>query len=277
MEIMNNQIIKSRILNYYTIIHGTSTKTLGNMSLARDIDGEALKNLQIFFNKLGIDYENCQIIFPKLKHSANVALVSKGQMSGVVSLEQNSSEILKLKKFSGINPPIDFIADPEEGIDACISNSKNLFIAMLPADCAPVFLFDPITDYYALIHAGVLGAFSKISLNTISCMSEWCSTKPENLICYIGPSISSKQYKLKESGLWNKVLKKRVDEKIAENFNLKYFLKDQLIGAGVKSKNIEICPLCTATNNDLFFSNYVAKSVEEKQLQGRHMSIIGLK
>jgi len=274
---MNNQIIKSEKLNSQKITHGTSTKSFGNMSIARDLDGKARENRQKFFNELCIDSQECQIVFPKLKHSANVALISGDQQKGVISLEQNSPEIIKLKKFSGINPPADFIADPETGIDACISNSKHLFIAMMPADCAPVFLFDPITKYYALVHAGVLGAFSKIASNTISCMKDWCSVKPENLICYIGPSISSNVYRLKESGLWNKVLKNEVSEKIADSFDLKLFLKDQLIKAGVLNQNIEICPLCTVINSDLLFSNYSVKSVEEKQAQGRHMSMIGQK
>ncbi len=274
---MNNQIIKSEKLDNQRITHGISTKFFGNMSMLRDINGTACENQKKFFNTLGIDSKECQIFFPKLKHSANVALISSSQQNGVIPLGQNSPEIIKLKKFSGINPPADFIADPETGIDACMSNSKHLFIAMMPADCAAIFLFDPVTNYYALIHAGVLGAFSKITLNTINCMTNWRSVKPKNLICYIGPSISSKVYKLKKSGLWNKVLKNEVSEKIAETFDLKLFLRDQLIEAGVRNENIEISPLCTATNNNLLFSNYSVKSVEKKQAQGRHMCVIGQK
>jgi len=272
---MKNQIIKSEKLSEHEIIHGNSTKFFGNMSISKDMDGKTDENRRKFWNKLGLNYKKSQIIFPELKQSANVALISGKQTGAITLLKQNSPEIIKLKKFPGINPPADYITNPETGIDACISNSKNLFIAILPADCAPVFLFDPLTNYYALIHAGVLGAFSNIVANTISCMKDWCATDPQNLICYIGPAISAKAYNLKKSGLWDKTLKNKIEEKTADNFDLKLFLKGQLINAGLKDKNIEISSLCTATNQDQFFSNHSAKLIAEKQIQGRHMSIIG--
>ncbi|MEI7451636.1 MAG: polyphenol oxidase family protein [Candidatus Falkowbacteria bacterium] len=272
---MKNHVIKSQNLSVYNIIHGTSTKFFGNMSINRDLTGFTPINRQKFFDALGINPKKSQIIFPGLKQSSNIALIYNVGNKGVTYLKQNSPEIVKLKKFPGLNSKVDFIADPESGIDACISNSPNLFIAILPADCAPVFLFDCVTGYYALIHAGVLGALSNIIFNTIKCLNEWCGTKTENLIAYIGPAISAASYDLKKSGLWHKVLREVVDEKIVENFDLKLFIQDQLLEIGVKEKNIEVSNLCTATNSDLLFSNYSAKSIAEKQSQGRHMSIIG--
>ena len=272
---MKNHLIKSQKLSVYNIINGTSTKFFGNMSLKRDLTGFAPINRRKFFDALGIDPKKCQIVMPTLKQSSNVALISNVGHKGLTYLEQDSPEIIKLKKFPGLNVKVDFISDPEIGIDACISNSPDLFMAILPADCAPVFLFDCVTGYYALIHAGVLGAFSDVVPNTIDCMKSWCGTKTNNLIAYIGPAISAAAYDLKKSGLWQKVLKEVVDERLVDNFDLKLFLRDQLLELGVKDKNIEVSDLCTATNSDLLFSNYSAKSITEKQTQGRHMSLIG--
>jgi YfiH family protein len=274
----NGTIIRSERLSGLGVINGTSTKEFGNMSLSRDIDGKAKENRLKFFDALGVSPERSEIVFPRLLHSANVALVeASGQRRGIVSLDQASPELLDLKKFSGINPPADFIGNPQEGIDACVIRSEHLFIAMMPADCAPVSLYDPTTGHYGMIHAGVLGAFSRIVPNTVRCMAEWCGTKPGDLVCYIGPAIGPEVYRLKQSGLWEKVLKGKVDEEVAEGFDLKLFLRDQLLEMGAQSDNIEVSPLCTATNHELLFSNYSAKSVDEKQRQGRHMSVIGKK
>lgn len=275
---MKKQIIKSKKLEKLGITHGTSTKSFGNIAMARDVDGRTDSNRLAFFGQLGIDIKKHLIIFPKLTHSSNVALVSsESERQGIISLDKNSPETKKVMEFRGINPPVDFIPNPEAGIDACVSKAERTFIAMMPADCAPIFIYDLATSYYALIHAGVLGAFSSIAANTIFCMEAWCSSKAENLVCYIGPSISAQAYKLKQSGLWNKVLKGRVDERTADNFDLKLFLRNQLINKGVNENNIEISPFCTAVNQDLFFSNYTVKSIKEKQMHGRHMAVTGKK
>ncbi len=274
---MRENIIKAKLLDCPAITHGTSTKFFGNMSINRDTNGFAPINRAKFFTALGIDKQKSYIVFPKIKQSANVALISTTGLSSITYLEQDSPAIIKLAKFPGINPPADYISNPEFGIDACISNSPHLFIAMLPADCAPVFLFDPVTGYYALVHAGVLGAFSGIVGNTINCLKTWCAVEAKNIIAYIGPAISATAYNLKSSGLWQQVLQDKVPAALAENFDLKLFLHQQLISAGVEDTNIEVSVLCTALSDDLFFSNYSAKTIEEKQTQGRHMSIIGKK
>jgi len=272
---MIDQIITSHKLTEFKVVNGTSTKSFGNMSITRDLDDSARDNRGKFFNRLGIDHRSSVVLFPNLRHSANIALVSRSRRNGCVDLTQRSPEIMRIKKMPGINPPKDYILHPESGIDACISKSDSLFIAMALADCAPVMFYDLITGCYALVHAGVLGAFSGIVKNTIKCMEDWCDAKPPNLICYIGPCITSRAYNLKKSGLWNVVLSNVVKKDVAENFDLKTFLSEEVKMAGLKKNNIEISPFCTATSEDMFFSNYRVASKAAKIKQGRHISIIG--
>ena len=100
---MKNHVIKSQNLSVYNIIHGTSTKFFGNMSINRDLTGFTPINRQKFFDALGINPKKSQIIFPGLKQSSNIALIYNVGNKGVTYLKQNSPEIVKLKKFPGLN------------------------------------------------------------------------------------------------------------------------------------------------------------------------------
>lgn len=276
MEQEKRAIIKSSLLVSDGITHGVSTKPMGNMSFGRDYDGTAVKNLKNFLELLDIQADKDTILFLNLTHSANVALVKKVEgRNGRVVLSQNSPEIVRLAKFQGINPPSDYVSRPEEGIDACISKSPGLLLAILPADCAPIFLYDPVTSYYAIAHAGVLGAFSNIVPRTIECMREWVEVDPHNLHCYIGPCITSKIYHLESSGLWKTVLHDKVSLEQARSFDLKDYLANQLLTLGLKKENIELSKACTGSDSDLFFSNYSVKTNIEKNKQGRIISCIG--
>lgn len=248
------------------------------MSFSRDVDGRAAEHYRELLNLLGIDEKEESVVFPNLKHSANVALLEKkAGRNGRILLDQNSPEVVRLAKYDGINPPRDFIPNPETGIDACISSSENFYLAILPADCAPVFIYDKRSGYYGIVHAGVLGAFSGIVRNTIECMRLWCRTEVSDLVCYIGPCITSRVYSLESSGLWEKVLKDVVNPAEARDFDLKSFLHAQLLQLGVRPSEIEESDLCTGSDTELFFSNYSARTVADKMSQGRTISIIGAK
>jgi hypothetical protein len=268
--------VESALLSAHGLMNATSTKVLGNMSFARDMDGTAPENFALLLDDLEIDAGKTAILFPKLTHSANVAQVAAlPGRTGRILIDQYSPEVMKLAKFSGIDPPPHFIGDPGSGIDACISASFDTCLAILPADCAPVMLYDPVTGHYAIVHAGVLGAISGIVINTVNCMTSWCGTNPSDLVCYIGPCVTSDIYVLKLSGLWNTVLKEKIDERVAENFDLKEYIVKQLVDLGVPVPRIETSGFCTGRDAHLFFSNYSAKTDEEKRIQGRHLSLIG--
>lgn len=269
-------LVSSTALSGHGLINAVSTKALGNMSFSRDFDGTAPGNFGALLRKLGLDAGRETFLFPKLTHSSNVALVrAVPGRSGRVLIDQSSPEVVELARFAGIDPPADFIAAPETGMDACISDSPDCCLAILPADCAPVMLYDPASGYYALVHAGVLGALSGIVLNTVRCMERWCGTEPARLLCHIGPCVTSDFYDLRQSGLWNSVLKHHVAPAIAEHFELRTLIAEQLLSLGLARANIGSSRYCTGSDAELFFSNYSARTQEEKRLQGRHLALLG--
>ena len=70
-------------------------------------------------------------------------------------------------------------------------------IAVLTADCAPVLIYENDLKMIAAIHVGWKGAFKDIVTKVIKFMiKKGCAV--ENMTAVIGPSISQKNYEVKE-------------------------------------------------------------------------------
>ena len=81
--------------------------------------------------------------------------------------------------------------------DAIITNQKYLPIGILTADCAPILIYDHKIKMIAAIHAGWRGAFKGIINKVIKFMvKKGCNF--ENMTAVIGPSISSKNYEVRD-------------------------------------------------------------------------------
>ena len=103
--------------------------------------------------------------------------------------------------------------------DAIITNQKNLPIAVLTADCVPILICDYKKKIIAAIHSGWKGAYKDIIGKVIKFMlKKGC--KPNNIVATIGPSISVKNYEVKED------FKKKFIKKNKKN--LRYFKKKKI-------------------------------------------------
>ena len=92
-------------------------------------------------------------------------------------------------------------------VDAVITNQRNLPIAVLTADCVPILICDDKRKMIAAIHAGWKGAYKGIITKVIKFMiKKGC--KFQNITAAIGPSISVKNYEVKED-FKKKFIKKR--------------------------------------------------------------------
>ena len=164
-------MIRSFLLNKYkNISHGffnknggISTgiyKSLNCGSGSNDLKKNIEKNLKIVCEKIGCQRKN--LILLKQIHSNKVHTITK------------SSNI----KLIG---------------DATITNKKNIALAVLTADCAPVILFDPKINFVSVIHVGWKGAFKQIIKK---CIKEFINngSLKKNIIAVIGPCISKKNY-----------------------------------------------------------------------------------
>ena len=162
--------------------------------------------------------------------------------------------------------------------DAIITNRKNFPIAVLTADCAPILIYDDKMKMIAAIHAGWKGAFKDIIAKVINFMvKKGC--KLENIIAAVGPSISQKNYEVKQD------FKKKFIQKDKKNYmffknkkNRLYFDLTKYIYASLKNikvKNIDILKIDTFDKKNKFFSSRRALKLKHDDY-GRNISIIML-
>ena len=139
--------------------------------------------------------KNLELVKKKIKNSAK----------DIFLLNQIHSS-----KFIYIDDRYEFKSKPKA--DAVITNQKNLPIAILTADCAPILICDQKTKLIAAVHAGWKGAYKGIVDKVIKFMIKKGS-KPQNISAVIGPAISVNNYEVK-TDFKNKFLKKDKGNKV---------------------------------------------------------------
>jgi len=223
-------IVKSHIFNKYPEIKfGLSTKVgagrkapyFFNVSQSVGDNKEIVdENRSNFFNSLDLDAEN--IAFQKQVHGDTITYVTNGGICG--------------------------------DSDAMITDKKNLGLAISTADCAAIFIYDKKNKVAAGVHSGWRGTEKKIVLKTLKKLNEMFESNPDDLLAYIGPSITQGNYEVgKEVG-------ELFDKKYRTLFNDKYLLdisqvnRDILLNFGLKKSNIQVSALCTYDQKNLLHS-----------------------
>ena len=123
--------------------------------------------------------------------------------------------------------------------DSLITNKKGIALGILTADCAPVFIYDPINNLISALHAGWKGAFKQIISKPIK-KFKIKGSNLNDLIAVIGPCISKNNYEVKKDFL-NKFIVKEKSNKNFFNyknnkifFSLNDFIKQKLFKFGCK-------------------------------------------
>jgi polyphenol oxidase len=81
--------------------------------------------------------------------------------------------------------------------DALITNSRNVALGILTADCVPILIYDKNKEIISAIHAGWKGAYKGIIEKVIKFLIK-NGSKPKNLTAVIGPCISEKNYEIQK-------------------------------------------------------------------------------
>tara|TARA_Y100000590_G_scaffold11773_1_gene14400 strand:+ start:6126 stop:6887 length:762 start_codon:yes stop_codon:yes gene_type:complete len=161
--------------------------------------------------------------------------------------------------------------------DAIISEVKNVGIAILSADCAPILFYDPNRKIIGCAHAGWKGALNGIIKNTVSKFNELNSNN-RDLIAVIGPCIKMENYEVGNDFLKNFINKDKNNEvffkkknKEKYTFDLRAFINKELNSLNIK--NIENIDLDTFSQSDFFYSHRRSIINNEKDY-GRCISVI---
>jgi YfiH family protein len=250
-------LFKSRKLNkfkkidhaFFNRLGGKSTgifKSLNCGLSSSDSKKNILKNLKIVSNK--INNKSKKIVLLNQVHSNKFHYISR-----------NSK--LNSNKFEG---------------DALITDKKDLSLAILTADCAPILIYDEGKEMIAAIHAGWKGAYKDIIKRVVNFMiKKGCL--PKNITAAIGPCISINNYEVKEDFKKKFIKKDKINiiffKKIKNKnyFNLNKYIRFQLESLNIKKIDIVNKDTFVAKNN--FFS--ARRSISRKENDyGRNISII---
>ena len=215
---------------------------------SKDVIANVKKNLQLVRKKIS-------------KKAKNIFFVQQIHSNKFVFIDEKYNKKIKPKA------------------DAIITNQRYLPIAILTADCVPILICDNKKKMIGIIHAGWKGAYKGIIDRVIKFMiKKGCKLK--NFTIAVGPSISVKNYEVKED-FRKKFLKK--DKKNLKYFKIKrkklYFDLTKYVQALLlksKIKNIDILNIDTFDVKNKFFS--ARRALKQKHNDyGRNISIIMIK
>lgn len=155
-------------------------------------------------------------------------------------------------------------AAPVAGADALVTNTPGLLLMLLFADCAPVYLVDPVRKVIGLAHAGWRGTAENIAGKTMQAMTNEFGCVPSACFAAVGPSIGAASYEVgpEVAGLFrslpaaasSSIVLPRSDLGGTYNLNLRAVLFGQLLHAGIPAGAIAVCDEDTYRSKRDFFS-----------------------
>ncbi len=134
------------------------------------------------------------------------------------------------------------------GTDGIISNVPGLVIGIYVADCCAVYLADPRSGAFGVVHSGKKGSESGITTHAIEKMQQHFGTRPEDLIVQLSPCIRPPAYEIDFAAQ----------------------IRQQALNAGVSAGQIHDTGLCTSLDLHRFYSYRM-----EKGRTGRMLALLG--
>lgn len=218
------------------VIHGMSTRMGGvsekpydslNLGLMADRENpdRTLENRRRFFQTVGLS------------------------MDHLATYRQIHSDLVEKEERPGIYA---------EGADGVITQTPNVVLMALAADCVPVMIVDPVQKALSVVHSGWRGTASGISIKAAEKMIKEYGSKPKDLWIGIGPSIGECCYEVSREvyeKTWQSVDQKHQAEIANPHLNLWEVIKKQMLSLHVPEEQILIAGHCTCCENERFFSH----------------------
>ena len=136
-----------------------------------DDPGCVLENRHRLANAFGADLGD--FVFARQVHGARARVVTEsGRGSGAFRLD-----------------------DAIDGVDALVTASPEVVLAILTADCVPIVLHDPVAGVLACVHAGWRGTVAGVTAAAVAAM-RGLGTRPSDVVAGIGPAIGADRYQV---------------------------------------------------------------------------------
>jgi len=165
--------------------------------------------------------------------------------------------------------------------DAMVTNTPNIAIGVLTADCVPILFCDKKNKIIAATHAGWKGTATNIIQNTISKMIEIGANKSD-IVASIGPAIQQDSYEVDRNFKNNFIsLVEDAEQFFIPSPNDTRYLFDLtsctehiLLESGISK--ISNSKIDTYSNEELFYS-YRRSTHKKENDYGRQISVISIK
>lgn len=164
-------------------------------------------------------------------------------------------------------------SESDQEADALVTQSENIALGILTADCAPVLLFDPDKKIIGAAHAGWKGAKAGVIENTIEKMVS-LGSRCEDIVAEIGPCIHVESYGVDDDFLSNFPAEyfSKINNK--DHFDIVRFCCDRLKEKEISK--ISVDETDTYKNHEKYFSFRYARQ-NSNGICGRNISVICLK
>ena len=153
-----------------------------------------------------------------------------------------------------------------QDIDGLICDVPGLTLVTFYADCVPLFFADTKNHVIGLAHSGWRGTTARMGREMVHAMQDAFGTKPEDLICAVGPSICGSCFEVGPE----------VEEAFAQTFTPEQMKRivtgrkgdrsyidlwsanrEILLEAGVPGERISVSGICTRCNPQHLFSHRI--------------------
>jgi YfiH family protein len=152
--------------------------------------------------------------------------------------------------------------DGIENTDGMVTDSKNIILSAMAADCSLNILYDPVKRVLALTHSGWKGIVAGVLKNTVSVMVRDFACHRRDILVGIGPTICERCFEVGDDLIdaMEKTFPNRMDAILSEtrkgiqSINMIKALSMQLCDEGIESDHIEVSDMCNACRTEDFFS-----------------------
>lgn len=153
---------------------GVSGGPYATLNLSLSVGDEpslVLENRRRLATALGASLDD--FVFARQVHGAGVGVVGDADRgSGAYSLD-----------------------DAVESVDALVTVTPGVTLAILTADCLPVVLHDPVAGVLACVHAGWRGTVAGVTAAAVTAMRD-LGSRPSDLVAGLGPAIAGDSYQV---------------------------------------------------------------------------------
>ena len=167
-------------------------------------------------------------------------------------------------------------AERHQKADILLTDKPEVTLFMRFADCVPILFHDPVRQVIGLSHAGWMGTLQDVAGATVQAMCERYTSKPEDIVACIGPSIGVDHYEVGDEVIVKAKERFGTDSNQVlqlhgERFHFDLWKANELLLSKAGVENIEIAGVCTACNLNDWFSHRA-----EKGKTGRFGALISL-